>query len=164
MKENQTIELIRTTRCYLDYLEQHIIYIVDAHAWVKAKLKRINIKDVDWDIVEEQVNNHDLSKLGSNELTQYRDKFYYEEKANSYDKTKVNENFQDACTNHKYSNSHHWETIVDETDMIIMIIDWTAMSYVNGGSAKEWYEKSEVMKFTNSERLFIEKILNELGK
>ena len=96
-------------------------------------------KDQDlFKMLKEEVENHDLSKLGAQEFVQYRNHFfpvYYDDKDSS--------DFTSAWEHHKAHNRHHHESITNKLDLIHMVIDWTAAGYKFGNTAQEYYEKNK---------------------
>jgi len=144
----KALEKLDKTRECLDYIEEHLLNIEKAWGVVKDKCKdmRFIYDDFLYWSLDAEVKNHDISKLSSNELTQYRDYFFPvdgEEK----------KSLGDAWENHKKENNHHWQTWtnIKESDHIYawevncahMIVDWMAMSYKFGGTAREYYESNK---------------------
>lgn len=138
-------EYIDKTREYLDYLEEHLNNIAKAFqelseacnglAWVGDGLA--------WHTLRQEVEQHDLSKFSKLEFTTYRKKFF-PVKGEPFDK----HDWEMAWYNHKKCNPHHHEAIryeagmpgLTESDLVHMIVDWTAMSYKFGGTAQSYYE------------------------
>jgi len=142
-----TIDLIQSTKNYINYLETHLNNIVLSYIYlseicsdfdvIKDKKLRKSLKD--------SVMIHDLSKLSKDEFCQYR-QFWHTSK----NEEKNKDEFQKAWGNHKEKNHHHWEYIKkynvfldDEAKLNLfhMIIDWTAMSMYYGDSPSEYYKK-----------------------
>ena len=141
-------EYIEKTRQYLDYLEEHIENIrlafqevseaCDGMAWVGD--------DCTWHNFRQEVCYHDISKFSEEEFAAYRAKFYPVKNT-----PELYDCFAPAWDNHKEENTHHWESIrydknmpgVTETDIVHMIIDWTAMGYKFGDTAQEYYEANK---------------------
>lgn len=129
---------IQKTREYLDYLENHIENVRKAYNFIVAACHDMAwtqeprfLSDLDCEI-----GKHDVSKLGPQEFTQYRDYFY---PVSRY--VKDNSNFDMAWEHHKKCNLHHHQALQKSThDIIHMVVDWTAMSYVFGGTAQSYYE------------------------
>ena len=136
-------EYIKQTRAYLDYLEEHIENIrkafqevslaCDGMAWVGD--------DRTWFDTRHEITLHDVSKFSKEEFTQYRGKFF-STKAELHDTQELDMNFDKAWTNHQAKNHHHWETAETETDIIHLVVDWTAMGYKFGDTAEEYYQNN----------------------
>jgi len=140
------LEYIKRTREYLDYLEEHLVNIAkafqevseacDGMAWVGD--------DYTWHNFRQEVCYHDISKFSEEEFVQYRAKFFPAT-------IELYDCFDPAWDNHKKENPHHWESIrydakrpgETETDIVHMIIDWTAMGYKFGDTAQEYYEANK---------------------
>ncbi len=143
----RTLEVIRRTKEYLNYLEEHIINVSIAWEIVKDKCKDMRIvwDDYYFHLLDIEIRYHDLSKMSEREFVQYRRVFYpllYEEK---YD-------ISGALTHHKENNIHHWENWTTkkfndpnewEVHCVHMVIDWLAISLKIGDSPREYYEKNK---------------------
>ena len=140
-----TLDTIEKTREYLSYLTRPVQNV--RRAWVVVGEKCADMRCVYDDFYHSQIcvaiAQHDSSKLSEHEFVQYRRAFYPTEH-----ETK-GADFDDAWTHHKECNAHHWETWTAETDAppwkwevdcVHMVLDWMAMSYELGGSAKQYYE------------------------
>ncbi len=142
------IEKIKKTREYLDYLEEHYNNVQKAWELIKDKCNGMFFihDDFRYYAIEEYVKNHDNSKLSVEEFVQYRMYFYPVD-----DKEKEKSNFSDAWENHKKLNNHHWQNWTKTWDkhhyseifLIHNIIDWIAMSFKFGDTAKNYYEKNK---------------------
>lgn len=145
------IDKINKTREYLDYIERH--YLNVQKAWVelneKCKNKGFNwiYDDYIWGCINENIKNHDLSKLSEKEFVQYRQFFY---PTNSEIKNK--ELMNSAWDNHLKENPHHWQHWTNKeytkpyeslVYLIENICDWMAMGYEFGDTAKEYYENNK---------------------
>ena len=136
-------EVIKQTRAYLDYLEEHIENVrlafielsekCDGMAWVGD--------DLSWHTLRSEVLAHDMSKFSKEEFAQYRAKFYPTQ-AESNNTKQLDIDFDKAWANHKLKNSHHHETMNSYTDLVHMVIDWLAMSYKFGDTPREYYESN----------------------
>lgn len=143
-----TLEVIRRTREYLDYIEEHINNVHRAFAEISAACHDMPFiyDDFKYEILRSQVEQHDISKLSKGEFCQYRQYFYTcegEEKPKE-----INE----AIQHHYDHNDHHWQTICMkpytnpiemEIDIAHMVIDWMAMGYKFGDTAKSYYEANK---------------------
>jgi len=129
---------IDSTREYLDYIENHLNNVSRAFTEISKACSEMTwvSDDYSWHSLRREVEIHDLSKFSPHEFTQYRDAFF----PPFGNKKKP---LGSAWEHHKQCNHHHWETIENHTDLVHMVIDWTAMSYEFGGSAQEYYEKNK---------------------
>ena len=144
----KTIEVIKKTREYLDYLEDHINNVNKAWEELKIKCKdmRFIFDDYMYFSIQDAVDQHDLSKLSEEEFLQYRKYSFHHPKEEAHDMTP-------AWEHHKANNPHHWEnwtTINNDGDpyswevhCVHMVIDWVAMSYKFGDTAQEYYERNK---------------------
>lgn len=143
----QTLDLIKKTREYLDYLEDHILNVNRAWAELQAKCKDMNFMydDYIWSLIDDYIQEHDLSKLSEHEFVQYRKAFYPLEHEAKFDMT-------GAWEHHKDNNPHHWENWTKKSDWIpfewqvhcvCMIADWVAMGYKFGDTAQKYYEANK---------------------
>jgi len=156
------LDYINETRAYLDYLEEHINNVSKAFDYLSEACNGLYwvSDDYCWHTLRYEIENHDLSKFSKEEFTQYRASFYPisdEEKKSSKD------NMNLAWEHHKESNHHHHETVVTYIDLVHMIIDWTAMSFKFGGTAKEYYEKNhKKMNFSKDQIDNMYEIFNKI--
>lgn len=95
--------------------------------------------------ISDSVKNHDLSKLSKEEFVQYREFFYPIDK-----KEKEDADIALAFDNHLNHNIHHWQTWTKHVDypyadiyLVDNIVDWMAMGFEFGDTAKEYYEKNK---------------------
>lgn len=141
-------DYINATRAYLCYLEKHISNVEKAWRLNKAKLANLDILLAlgNREFLDIQIAYHDLSKFSAEEFTQYRKRFYPVQGCLSEHGTSFNK----AWANHKLENEHHWESINYSSsqqqwklNIIHMVIDWTAMGYVFGDTAKAYYEANK---------------------
>jgi hypothetical protein len=143
----EALELIRRTRNYLDYLEEHILNVRKAWSELQEKCKdmRFIYDDYVYHWIGGEVEEHDLSKLSEHEFVQYRKVFY---PASFEPKSEL----LLAWEHHKLNNKHHWENWTNisrcnpyewEVHCVHMVIDWMAMSYKLGGTAKKYYENNK---------------------
>lgn len=151
-EEMKGIEYINQTTKYLEYLQEHLDNVKKAYNHIaeilfdkRTQLGKIIGQDVEefLFLLKEEVKNHDLSKFSDYEFVPYRVKFFpvSEEEANHQDDIQID--FKSAWMNHKLENHHHWETAQTKIDIVHMIIDWTAMGYKFGDTAKEYYEANK---------------------
>jgi hypothetical protein len=133
---------IDKTREYLNYLEEHIEYTRKAFIEVSDACDGMQWvgDDYAWHTVRSEVMAHDLSKLGAEELVQYRDSFY---PVDGQDELAATAGFNKAWEHHKKENHHHHETVEHYLDLVHMVIDWTAMGYKFGDTAQSYYEAQQ---------------------
>jgi len=145
----KALKLIKATRDYLDYLEEHILNV--QKAWNEIQEKCADMSFFQCNKTRQQlaleINNHDVSKFSPEEFVQYRKHFF---PISEYEKR--TSNFNKAWEHHKKCNSHHWETWTYvqygepyewKIDCVHMIIDWMAMGYKFNDTAQEYYEKNK---------------------
>lgn len=144
------IQKIQKTREYLDYLERHYNNVQNAWEEIQEKCKdkgfRFLSDDFVWNTINMDVIHHDESKLSAEEFTQYRNYFFPTE-----NEIKDKIEFEKAWDNHKENNEHHWQNWTKDkvnlpfadAYLVMMLIDWVAMSYEFGDTAKEYYEKNK---------------------
>lgn len=159
------LELIKKTREYLDYLEEHLNNI--AKAWADIQLKCADMRFVqDADIfnkIDLEIKNHDLSKFSAEEFTQYRMAFYPAESENGFDDS-------NSWKHHIRNNPHHWENWTKsgssndwEIDCVHMVVDWVAMGYRFEDSARDYYENfKDRIALPKEAVLFIYKIFDRV--
>lgn len=142
-------EKIQKFREYLDYVERH--YDNVQKAWISIQINcgdmRFVYDDYVFNCIDSNVKNHDLSKLSPEEFTQYR-QFFYPTKDEEPNQQLMNEGWE----NHLKQNLHHWQNWTTkeycnpyeaEIYFIENIIDWMAMGYEFGDTAKEYYENNK---------------------
>ena len=164
---HQTLELINKTREYLDYVEEHCLNVVKAWKELKIKCKdmRFISDDFVFDWLRQEVMRHDFTKLSAEEFVQYRRHFYpcpFEQKGS----------LDEAWEHHKTSNAHHWEEwtkheYVDpyewEVHCVHMVIDWMAMGYKFGDTARQYYETNNgKINLPDYAEVFIYEIFNRI--
>ena len=133
----KAFKLIDATRAYLDHLENHIAYVNLSFDLVKEACESVFDWDEEfWIKLREEVDLHDLSKLSCLELTQYRDFFNPVE---GQDSEQVKQHFYNAWKSHIENNSHHYQSLKTDRDVVHMIIDWTAMGMQKGNDCKRFY-------------------------
>jgi len=145
----RAILIINKTRDYLDYLEEHINNVQKAFKEIEIKCKdmRFITDDLFYHTLHAEVERHDLSKLSEYEFIQYRKAFFPVDGDPKYD-------MSEAWEHHKTMNPHHWENWTSQTgckihpddweiDCAHMVIDWMAMGYKFGDTAKEYYETNK---------------------
>lgn len=160
------------TENYLRYLQEH--YDNVQRAWKEIQEACPNMAfvydDCRFYTLNSEIENHDLSKYSAEEFVPYRKQFYPVTGEFADDTTK---DFIKAWEHHKNHNPHHWENWTmaeysglvysEETNCVHMVVDWVAMSYKMGGTAKEYYEShKEKIKLPDWAVEFIYKIFEQL--
>lgn len=154
--ETEMILKIERTREYLDYVERHYNNVQKAWKLLQEKCDGKSFPFMYDDSlffeIDYNVKNHDLSKLSQQEFVQYRRKFYSTglEKTDDIQK-QIDTDFEAAWENHKKHNAHHWQNWSERKRngedvyvyIIECIIDWVAMSFEFGDTAKDYYEKNK---------------------
>lgn len=143
----QTTEIIKKTREYLDYIEEHVLNVQKAWSELQSKCKDMSFisDDYIWALIDDYVKEHDLSKLSEQEFIQYRKSFYPLDNEPKFD-------MSEAWEHHKENNPHHWENWTKKSDWIPfeweahcvhMVADWMAMGYKFGDTAQQYYENNK---------------------
>jgi len=153
-------DYIDKTRDYLDYLEEHLNNVMRAFNEICSACNGMAWfgDDYTWFNFRTEVENHDLSKFSAKEFTQYRSCFF-PLAGESVDK----ELFYKSWDHHKQENRHHHEVAKTTTDIVHMIIEWTAMGYKFGGTAQQYYEENETnIKLNSNLKEFMYEIFNKI--
>jgi len=147
------LEQIEKTREYLDYLETHVLNVRKAFGEFTEKCKdlRVIYDDCYYNWLGKEIENHDLSKMSSEEFTSYRKEFF-PAKGDEEKFSLFGLEFDSAWEHHKNNNPHHWENWTQksmnqphewEVHCSHMIIDWMAMGYKFGDTAEQYYESNK---------------------
>lgn len=143
-------EKITKFREYLDYFERHYDNVQKAWALIKEKCEGKGFRFLDDDyvyqVIQLDVLMHDESKLSAEEFTQYRQFFFPAE-----GEKKEKNLFKDAWGHHKKHNAHHWQNWTEkykddpyaDAYLVMNIVDWVAMGFEFGDTAKDYYEKNK---------------------
>lgn len=153
-------DYIDKSRQYLDYLEEHLKNVQRAFTEVSDACDGMQWvgDDYSWHTLRSEIIAHDLSKFSKEEFVQYRDSFFPVN-----DEDKKFSGFDAAWQNHKEKNPHHHETAQNYHDLVHMVIDWTAMGYKFGGTAKSYYEANkEKVKLSAEHETFIYEIFDRI--
>jgi hypothetical protein len=152
--ESEFLRKIRQIRAYTDYVENHYNNVQKAWHLLNEKCAgKFPFIDNDYlhSMISANVKNHDLSKLSMNEFLQYQVKFFPTH-MESFQNDFNDENFNKAWENHLKENPHHWQNwtqnefdfpFAKEIYFIENIIDWIAMGFQFGDTAKIYYEKNK---------------------
>lgn len=143
---------IQKFREYLDYFERHYDNVQKAWALIQEKCAKKNPRflydDFVFHSIDTDVKNHDESKLSKHEFTQYR-QYFFPCEGEERDKKA----FNSAWEHHQNHNSHHWQNWANcpqkstspysDIYVVTMVIDWVAMGFEFGNTAKEYYENNK---------------------
>lgn len=138
-------DIIRKSKEYREYIEEHIENVHKAFDIIAIKLLEENLitKEI-FENVKGRLNEHDKSKFSQEEFGPYRMYFY---PINEFEKEQSKKLFDQAVDHHYKNNSHHPEyhngNPMPEEDIVEMICDWEGMGIKFGGTAKEWYYKNK---------------------
>ena len=135
-------DYIDKTREYLNYLEEHLENVRKAFQEVSEACDGMMWvgDDCSWHTLRQQVVEHDVSKFSVEEFVAYREKFF---PVLTTSLVRFHTDFDAAWENHKKENNHHHETAKNYLDIVHMVIDWTAMGYKFGDTAKQYYEANK---------------------
>ncbi len=141
------LELVKKTREYTDYIEEHLNNVWKAFKEIEKKCQHMTVMTDDsryW-ALRQSVEDHDISKFSTEEFVQYRDSFF---PLDGEEKKPLG----DAWEHHKKSNDHHWQNWTQykgnhphyqEICCTHMVIDWLAMSYKFNDTPRNYYEKNK---------------------
>ena len=94
---------------YKNYMDKHRINVRKAYDWLKENLPEIIDNDVvkaevtPYGILEENINNHDLSRYEDIEFKAYANQFFNDDIKN------ITKEFINAWIYHAAFNPHHWQ-------------------------------------------------------
>lgn len=151
-------ELINQTQNYLNYINKHYNLVQMAWFEIQKYCQGQKFKFLDdefwWSVLDEEIKNHDKSKLSTEEFHPYRFKFYptNEEAKHPDYELSSQEIFDQAWEHHKNFNFHHWQTwttkecpkkIPKELHAIHNLCDWIAMAKQREKPYLEYYEQNK---------------------
>jgi hypothetical protein len=137
-------------REYLDYFERHYDNVQRAWALINEKCDnkgfRFMYDDFVWHTIDTEVKAHDDSKLSANEFTQYRNYWFA-----ATNEEKDQAGYLAAWEHHKEHNEHHWQNWTakhsanpyGDAFLVMNIVDWVAMGFEFGDTARDYYEKNK---------------------
>ena len=154
-----------------DYLEENEKYINEHKdnvrqfaEWLRGRLPEI-FEDVDFDVFNELIQEHDDSKFSEEEFEPYAQKWFG-------NKIKTPE-YEEAWKHHWTNNEHHPEFWLGEDMPYIyileMICDWGSFSIKSGDFrelSKFYYEKAkddEEKNLSENTKIIIEEILEKIN-
>jgi len=140
------LAIIEKEQEYLEYLLEHYKNVQLAWEEIKPKVEKIFSKyNIDAFALDEEIGNHDASKLSYYEFNAYR-KNYYPVDFDETFFTGDHHNYEHAFDCHLMNNRHHWQTVVvgdKRYDYVLhMIVDWEAMGKKFPDNAKQYYENN----------------------
>lgn len=160
---------------YLKYIDEHIFNVKRAwkEMWNNEKCRELIMSQYPGmtekrvkEQFDEQIKEHDKSKLGPYEFDAYRKYFHSvspEEKENS------KEEFELAWKHHYENNLHHrnvWEKMGPDsmpfTYIVEMVCDWQAMGYKFNDTALKWYNKQTDIHIGPKKTVILEQLLHSL--
>jgi len=156
--ENEMIEIeinkCKSTRDYFNYIQEHIMNVQNAWAILELKCKdeKFIYDDFEYNILDQEIKNHDLTKYSDEEFIPYRNKFYPYKKYDGEEQQFFDMEFNKAWEHHKKYNDHHWETWtikkyptsdIQSLHCVHMFIDWMAMSMKFKNTPVSYYEKNK---------------------
>lgn len=147
--------LLEQTQAYLDYIKEHYDNVQKAWKELQEKCKdmRFVYDDFVWGTINQEIKDHDVSKLSKEEFVPYRRKFFpTDRETKSIHPETIRTAFELAWEHHKDHNMHHWQTWTGydfadpysaEIHCVHMVADWMAMGYKFGDTAKSYYEENK---------------------
>lgn len=162
---------IHKIRKYCDYVENHLLNVESAWKILQEKcgdLHPFYDDNLFW-IINNMIEEHDISKCGPEEFIQYQRQFFPVGEHPDRD----NPVFASAWENHKKLNPHHWEnwTAIEQEKFpnecachcVCMVADWMAMGMVFGDTAEEFYRREkDKIKLPDWSVDLIEQIFNRI--
>jgi hypothetical protein len=177
----------KTTYSMIQHFENRTNYHISLVRKYLDKIIALNDTRLDLAALEEEKEQHDLSKFKEPEYTPYLHvnwKYHMKERGAEYIPSNVIENQMNSATFHHVStNKHHpdyWDNnlnldnrdkIVDSTKMPLtyvatMVADWLAMSEEKKTNPYEWAKQNinKRWKFNKEQEEFIYDLINKLWK
>ena len=150
MQEPEILQVIQKQREYLDYIERHYRNVQRAWQIVQERCKDMPLiaNDASFHALDDAIRRHDFSKLSPEEFEPYRRQFY----PTPHEDGGLNRPFKAAWEHHQKHNAHHWQNWTRATyapprgwidPCLHMIIDWIAMAYELGGTARTYFEENK---------------------
>jgi hypothetical protein len=178
-----TLEKAQYYKEYLDYVIEHVENVQKAWDILKNALKHENViyDDYIYWTIDGMIKEHDMSKLSSEEFTQYADYFYspYGSKKDSFNHTeewkekehlRIITDFEKSWKHHLENNDHHWENWSKKDGpnyivccIVCMVADWMAMGMKFGDTAEEYYRNNyKKIDIPDWSRDYLEEIFKSL--
>ncbi len=176
----KTLDVIKKTREYLDYLEQHVLNNQKAWKMINQACsdEKFVCDDFMYHTITSLIDEHDLSKLSEQEFVQYRRHFYpVKEDEGDYIPDVQGNSYDIAWGDHLHVNLHHWEKwtttkfghpYASEIYCVCMLCDWLAMGMFFSGddyikNTRDYYTKNkDIMRLPEWADQLIENVLSQL--
>jgi hypothetical protein len=149
---------------YKNYIEEHKDRVKQYADWLKENLPEL-FDNIDIDLFDEMIEEHDESKYSEEEFEAYAQHFYGD-KNNDLE-------FEEAWKHHWLNNEHHPEFWLGEDMPYIyileMLCDWGSFS-IDKGNMKElskyYYEQAkddEEKNLSDNTKIIIEEIIEKIN-
>ena len=149
---------------YKNYIIEHKDQVRQFAEWLRGKLPEL-FENIDLDLFNEMIQEHDDSKFSEEEFEAYANKFYGDKKDSI--------EFEEAWKHHWTNNEHHPEFWLGEDMPYIyileMLCDWGSFS-IKSGNMKElsdfYYSKArddEEKNLSENTKAIIEEILEKIN-
>ena len=149
---------------YKNYVLEHKDRVKQYAEWLRGQLPEL-FENIDLDLFNEMIQEHDESKFSDEEFEAYAQKFYGDKK-DSFE-------FEEAWKHHWTHNEHHPEFWLGEDMPYIyileMICDWGSFSIASGDFkelSKFYYEQAkddEEKNLSDNTKIIIEEILEKIN-
>ena len=156
---------------YKKYIEEHKARVKQYAEWLKENLPEL-FDNIDLELFNEMINDHDNSKYSEEEFEAYAKKFYGPQDINGKPLEYV-PGFDEAWKHHWTNNEHHPEFWLGEDMPYIyileMLCDWGSFSIASGNMeelSKFYYEQARDDKEKNlsdNTKIIIEEILEKIN-
>jgi hypothetical protein len=167
---NEAEEVVKKEKEYMEYIEDHLANVRKAYQNLfVSRMDEIETDSISNEemkeaimSIEDDVSQHDASKMGDEEFPAYRTKYYptKQEEDNMNADPVYKDHIENMCNkaweHHFMNNNHHakyWKVENNQFQknndpkemtlgaIIHMICDWQAMSYHFKSNILDWYEK-----------------------
>jgi hypothetical protein len=149
---------------YKTYVEEHKDRVRQFAEWLRGKLPEV-FDEVDFDVFNELIEEHDDSKFSEEEFEPYAQHFYGDKK-NDFE-------YEEAWKHHWTRNEHHPEFWLGEDMPYIyileMLCDWGSFSIASGNMKElsEFYfnkaRDDEEKNLSENTKIIIEEILEKIN-
>ena len=149
---------------YRNYIEEHKARVKQYAEWLKENLPEL-FENIDLELFNEMIREHDDSKYSEEEFEAYAQHFYGD-KNNDLE-------FDEAWKHHWLNNEHHPEFWLGEDMPYIyileMLCDWGSFSIASGNLeelGKYYYEQAkddEEKNLSENTKIIIEEILEKIN-
>jgi hypothetical protein len=152
---------------YRKYIEEHKDRVKQYAEWLKENLPEL-FDNIDLELFNELIQEHDESKYSEEEFEAYAQHFYGPNKNNKNDLE-----FEEAWKHHWLNNEHHPEFWLGEDMPYIyileMLCDWGSFSIASGDFSelsKYYYEQAKddpEKNLSENTKIIIEEILEKIN-